>query len=137
MIVDHNEIEALLARADGLAGEAAQASTESPSTATAAPSATPAANGPSVDPSPEVARILKIRVPVIVQLASRRMSISDARKLSLGTIIEFQKGIDDPLELLINNHPVGRGEAVKVGEHFGLRVSEIRDAAARIKSMGK
>jgi flagellar motor switch protein FliN/FliY len=84
-----------------------------------------------------VARILKIRVPVRVQLASRRMNIAKVRMLSVGTIIEFHKSIEEPLELLINNHPVGKGDAVKVDEHFGLRVSEVRDAATRIRSMGE
>jgi flagellar motor switch protein FliN/FliY len=109
------------------------------STSVLAPAASPpsATRGPIIDACPEVARILRIRVPAIVQLASRQMSISAVRKLSLGMIIEFYKGIDDPLELLINNHPIGKGEAVKVGEHFGLRVTEVRDAATRIKSMGK
>lgn len=137
MVVDQDEIEALLAQAENVAGDAGG---ESPEAApTEAPAALPpsATRGPIIDACPEVTRILRIRVPAIVQLASRRMNISAVRKLSLGMIIEFYKGIDDPLELLINNHPVGKGEAVKVGEHFGLRVTEIRDAATRIKSMGK
>ncbi|MFQ5807652.1 MAG: FliM/FliN family flagellar motor switch protein [Phycisphaerae bacterium] len=132
MIVDHDEIEALLAQAQDLTGEA-EADALKPASARA-PAAPPRR---IVDAPPEVARILKIQVPVIVQLAARRMSISAVRKLSLGMIIEFHKSVDAPLELLINNHPVGKGDAVKVGEHFGLRVLEIRDAATRIKSLGK
>ena len=132
MSVDQDKIEALLAQAQGLAEEVQDNPAES------APAAVPPPPPPRIaDASPDVARILKIRVPVIVQLASRRMSVSATRKLSLGMIIEFLKDINEPLELLINNHPIGKGEAVKVGEHFGLRVSEIRDAATRIKSMGK
>ncbi len=132
MVVDQDEIAALLAQADSLAEEAREESPE-PTQAAVPPSPAPRRFAAV---SPEVARILKIHVPVIVQLASRRMGVSAARKLSLGTIIEFHKSVDDPLELLINNHLVGRGDAVKVGEHFGLRVTEIHDAATRIKSMG-
>jgi flagellar motor switch protein FliN/FliY len=132
MVVDHDEIEALLAQADGLAEETRTDSPEPTQTAVRPP---PASRRVAAV-SPELARILKIQVPVIVQLASRRMSISAVRKLSLGMIIEFHKSVDEPLELLINNHPVGRGDAVKVGEHFGLRVTEIHDAQARIRSMG-
>ena len=136
MIVDQAEIDALLAEADGLAAEAGdEASAVAPAVTTAEPTPPPPPRFRNV--SPELARILKIRVPVRVQLASRRMSIATVRRLSLGTIIEFRKPIEEPLELLINNHPVGKGDAVKVGEHFGLRVSEIRDAATRIRSMGE
>ena len=137
MIVDQDEIEALLAQAETLASDAEAGSAKSQPVRATPP--TPAPPKPSlvIDATPEVARILKIRVPVIVQLASRRMNIEAVRKLSLGMIIEFSKPIDDPLELLVNNHPVGFGDAVKVNEHFGLRISRIRDAATRIKSMGK
>lgn len=136
MIVDQDEIDALLAEADGLVAEATdEAGTIASPAVTATPSA--AAPAPLADVSPELARILRIRVPVRVQLASRYMNIAAIRGLSLGTIIEFYKSIEEPLDLLINNHPVGKGDAVKVEEHFGLRISEIRDAATRIRSMGR
>lgn len=144
MIVDQGEIETLLAEADGLVAEAsseanAAAAASAPAPDAGAPAAAPPSppSRPFTDVSSEIARILRIQVPVRVQLASRQMSIAEVRKLSLGMIIEFHKVVDDALDLLINNQPVGRGVAVKVGEHFGLRVSEIRDAATRIKSMGK
>ena len=127
MIVDQSEIEELLSQAEDLADEVGVPPPPPPR---------PAARR-IVDASPEIMRLLRIKVPVIVQLASRRMHISEVRKISLGMIIEFNKSINDPLDLLINNHMVGRGETVKVGEHFGLRILEILDAATRIKSMGK
>jgi flagellar motor switch protein FliN/FliY len=135
MIVDQEEIEAMLAQAkngaqdvtDDLPGQAPAPAASSSSR----PPPKPVADAPL-----DVARILKLRVPVIVLLASRRMDIAAVRKLALGMIIEFDKDVGDPLDLLISNHPIGRGEAVKVGEHFGLRISEIRDQATRIRSMG-
>jgi flagellar motor switch protein FliN/FliY len=132
MVVDQEEIDALLAQADSLADE-----TEAES-AVPAPTAAPASPAPRQPTavSPDVARILKIRVPVIVQLAGRRIGVAGVRQFSLGTIIEFHKSVEEPLDLLINNHPVGKGDAVKVGEHFGLRITEIHDPATRIKSMG-
>jgi flagellar motor switch protein FliN/FliY len=141
MIVDQDQIDALLAEADGLAAELGIEVNGAPAAASdaggpAAPASTPPPR-PRLNVTPEVARILKIRVPVRVQLAARRMSIAEVRRFSLGTIIEFRRSVEDPLELLINNHPVGKGDAVKVGRRFGLRVREIRDAATRIRSMGK
>jgi flagellar motor switch protein FliN len=136
MIVDQEEIETLLAQAGGLVNDAATDEAESAPAQASPPSSIPAPAKPPHDASPEVARLMKIRVPVIVLLAWRPMTISAARKLSLGMIIEFHKSIDEPLELLVNNHPVGRGEAVKVNERFGLHITEIRDQATRIRSMG-
>ena len=64
----------------------------------------------------ELERILHLSVPVIVKLAERRLTLSEVMRLGVGVIIEFYKSNEEPLELLINNKPIGVGEAVKVGE---------------------
>ncbi|MFH1748867.1 MAG: FliM/FliN family flagellar motor switch protein, partial [Planctomycetota bacterium] len=79
----------------------------------------------------------RLQVPVIVQLAVRNMSIAEIRQFATGAIIEFEKSVDDNLDLLINNRLIGSGICVKIGEHFGLRVSGIATPAQRIKSMGQ
>lgn len=96
------------------------------------------------EPSPPVApakagdldRILKLHVPVIVRLAERRILLSEVMRLGTGAIIEFFKQHDEPLELLINNKPIAVGETVKVGENFGLRISQIGDVRQIIQALG-
>jgi flagellar motor switch protein FliN/FliY len=85
----------------------------------------------------ELQRILRLEVPVIVKLAQRKLSMSEVLRLGVGAIIEFAKSSDEPLDLLINNKPIGVGEAVKVGENFGLRITQIGDVKTVIKSMGR
>jgi flagellar motor switch protein FliN/FliY len=84
----------------------------------------------------ELERILRLEVPVIVKLAERRLMLSEVMRLGTGAIIEFFKSSDEPLELLINNKVIGVGETVKVGENFGLRITQIGDLKHVIKSMG-
>ena len=89
-------------------------------------------------PTPtELQRILKLQVPVIVKLAERRLMLSEVMRLGTGAIIEFFKSSDEPLELLINNKVIGMGETVKVGENFGLRITQIGDLKQVIKSLGQ
>ncbi len=121
MIVDQDDIDALLQEADGLAMAAADEPAARPSTPLRAP---------------DLERILTLRVPVIVQLAHRPMPISAVRDLSVGAMIEFEKSVDDALDLLVNNRRIGLGRCVKVGENFGLLISHICDAAQRVRSMG-
>jgi flagellar motor switch protein FliN/FliY len=83
----------------------------------------------------ELDRILRLQVPVIVKLAERRLAMSEVLRLGVGAIIEFSKANGEPLELLINNKAIGLGEAVKVGENFGLRITQIGDVKAVIRSM--
>jgi flagellar motor switch protein FliN/FliY len=84
----------------------------------------------------ELQRILKLEVPVIVKLAERKLNLSEVMRLGVGAIIEFVKSNDEPLQLLINNKPIGVGEAVKVGENFGLRITQVGDIKQIIQSLG-
>ena len=85
----------------------------------------------------ELDRILRMKVPVIVKLAERKLLLSEVMRLGTGAIIEFFKSNEEPLELLINNKPIGLGEAVKVGENFGLRITQIGDIKQIVAAMGK
>ena len=84
----------------------------------------------------ELQRILRLEVPVIVKLAERKLMLSEVMRLGTGAIIEFFKSSDEPLQLLINNKPIGVGETVKVGENFGLRITQIGDVKQIIASLG-
>ena len=89
-------------------------------------------------PSPsELERILRMQVPVIVRLAERKLTLSEVMRLGPGAIIEFFKSSEEPLELLVNNKTIAIGETVKVGENFGLRISQVGDVRSVIRSMGK
>ena len=87
--------------------------------------------------SNELERILRLQVPVIVKLAERKLTLSEVMRLGPGAIIEFMKSNEEPLELLINNKTIGLGDAVKVGENFGLKINQIGDVKEVIRSMGR
>ena len=88
-------------------------------------------------PAPaELQRILQLHVPVIVKLAERKLMLSEVMRLGVGAIIEFFKSSNEPLELMINNKTIAIGEAVKVGENFGLRIKQVGDVRQLIESLG-
>ena len=99
--------------------------------------ATPAApaTAPATPSRDELDRILHLQVPVIVRLASRRLSLQEVLQLGGGAILEFDKRNDEPLELLVNNKVIGHGEAVKVGENFGLRLRSIGGVGEKLDAM--
>lgn len=84
----------------------------------------------------DVRSIMKLEVPVIVQLGTRAMTINDVLSLAPGAIIELPKAADEELEILVNNKAIGSGFAVKVGENFGLKVAYIGDVKKRIQALG-
>jgi flagellar motor switch protein FliN len=65
------------------------------------------------------------------------LPIAHIRHLSNGAIVEFDKQVENPLDLLINNHPIGCGHVIKVGENFGLKVVTIETPEQRIRSLGR
>lgn len=84
----------------------------------------------------DVSALLKLELPVIVRLAERRMTLGDVLQLSPGSIVELDKLAEEDLDLLVNNRQIGCGQAVKVGENFGIRISYIGDVRQRIAAMG-
>jgi len=83
----------------------------------------------------DIRAILSLEVPIIVLLGERLMKTSEVVHLVPGAIIEIPKNAEDELALQVNNKPIGTGQAVKVGENFGLRVSFIGDLRARIDAL--
>lgn len=80
--------------------------------------------------------ILKLRVPVIVRIADHHLSLGEVMELAPGVMIELPRLADQPLDLMVNNKKIGCGEAVKIGENFGLRVTAIGAAEDRIRALG-
>jgi flagellar motor switch protein FliN/FliY len=84
----------------------------------------------------DLRRILRIGVPIIVRLAEKDLPLKEVLNLSIGSIIEFDKNSEGLLDLMVNNQTIGRGEAVKIGEKFGLKLTEIGLVAERIETLG-
>lgn len=80
--------------------------------------------------------ILKLKVPLIVTVGSQRVSVETVLGLGPGSIMELGKPADEKLEILINNKQVGTGEAVKVYENFGVRITNIQPTHQIVEAMG-
>jgi flagellar motor switch protein FliN len=81
-------------------------------------------------------RILAIKVPLIVKIAEKRMRIGEILKLSLGSVVQFEKDAYQHVDLMVNNSTIGLGQPVKVGEKFGLKITQIGDISEMIRSLG-
>jgi flagellar motor switch/type III secretory pathway protein FliN len=77
----------------------------------------------SGDLPPYTRSLLRIKVPVVVTLAEKRQKLSRIVELGPGSIIQFDKSCEEMLDLEVGNQAVASGEAVKVGDKFGLRIT--------------
>lgn len=84
-----------------------------------APSFAPAVSGGTFDLLKDVA------VELTLEIGRRRMKIADVLQLGPGTTIELDKAAGEPVDIYVNGQLLGRGEAVVVGDRYGVRVTEI------------
>ncbi|MCC9607134.1 FliM/FliN family flagellar motor switch protein [Blastopirellula sp. JC732] len=69
--------------------------------------------------------LLKIAVEVNVTLATKKMRISEITELGIGSIIQFDKSCEESIDLEVGEHRIAQGEAVKIGDKFGMRVTNV------------
>src|SRR5690606_14985561 len=79
--------------------------------------------------------LLDVPLQVTVQLGQTTRSIKDILELTKGSIIELDKLAGEPVDILVNNHLIAKGEVVVIDENFGVRVTEIISQKERIKNL--
>lgn len=79
--------------------------------------------------------ILDIPLKVTVELGRTKMVVSDLLNLGQGSVIELNKLAGEPMEVLVNDKLVARGEAVVVNEKFGVRLTDIISPAERVEQL--
>ncbi len=80
--------------------------------------------------------ILDIPLTVTVELGRTKMLINDLLQLGQGSVVELTKLVGEPLEVLVNQKLVARGEVVVVNEKFGVRLTDIVSPMERVQSLG-
>ena len=88
----------------------------------------------SAEPGPEAAGNLELLMDVELKLAlrfgSRRMLLQEILDLGTGAVVELDRRVQEPVELLLDGKLVARGEVVVVDGNYGLRVTEMALAKA-------
>lgn len=84
----------------------------------------------------EVERILEVPLTLQVELGRRRMKIRELLDVAVGSVVELNAASGTPLMLYANNTLVAQGEAVIVGEHYGIRITEIVSPSERVRRLG-
>lgn len=75
--------------------------------------------------------ILDVQLQVSVELGRSSMKVKDVLNLGPGSIVELDKHPGEPVEVIVNNKVVARGEVVVVDECFGVRITEIVSSKKR------
>jgi len=136
--VDMDTFDAEKEMMEALAQEAAGKSESSVKTSvqTSVQTSAPPAISDSVGSSDSnLDRILDIPLVLSAQLGNTRMLIKDLLQLGPGSIVELDKLAGEPLEVLVNERLVARGEVVMVNEKFGIRLTDVISPTERVKKL--
>jgi len=81
--------------------------------------------------------LLDLNLSVSVELGKTTMIIKDILELGRGSIIEFDKLVSEPVDILVNGRKMAEGEVVVVDKHFGIRITTMVDPSERLKGLKK
>ena len=76
-----------------------------------------------------------IDVELTVEVGRTEITIRDLLRLNEGSVVELDRLAGDPLDILVNNTKISRGEVVMIGERFGIRFGEIVEPEKRMESI--
>ena len=84
-----------------------------------------------------VERTLDLPLTIHVELGHRRMRVDELLQVAVGSVLELDTAAGAPLGIYANQTLIAQGEAVVVGGHCGVRVTEILTPAERVKKLGE
>lgn len=104
----------------------------------------PVAAGPSID-SPVIRDhalqasqfdlLLDVELPVSVSFGRALVPLKEVLKLSSGSIVELNRAVTEPVEVIVNNCVIARGEVVVVEGNYGVRIQQIVSRQDRLRSV--
>jgi flagellar motor switch protein FliN/FliY len=66
-----------------------------------------------------------VEVEITLEIGRRRVRIADVLRLTSGQTLELAKAAGEPLDIFVNGRLLGRGEAIVMGDRYGVRITEI------------
>jgi len=87
-----------------------------------------------VTSSPTLDLLMDVELPVSVLFGRAQVQLQDVLKLSTGSIVELDRTIAEPVEIIVNNCVIARGEVVVVEGNYGVRIEEIVSRRERLRS---
>ena len=76
-------------------------------------------------PVPSLDLLLDVELEATIRFGGRQLAIREILAMKVGSVVELDKRLDEPAELLVAGRLIARGEVVVVDDCFGLRVTEV------------
>jgi flagellar motor switch protein FliN/FliY len=80
--------------------------------------------------------LMDVEMPVSISFGHAQLPLKDVMKLTTGSIVELNRSVSEPVDIVVNNCTVARGEVVVVEGNFGVRIKEVLSKEDRLKRLG-
>jgi flagellar motor switch protein FliN/FliY len=97
------------------------------------PTAPPAA---PVEGAPNLPALLDVDLPIEVRFGATDLSLLALTRLAPGAVVDLQRSPDAPVELLVGDKVVARGEVVVIGGNYGIRIIDLAGPEDRMRGIG-
>ncbi len=96
-----------------------------------------ASSPPLDDAGRNMERLLDVELEVVVRFGLTHIPLRELVRIGVGSMIELNRQVDEPVELLVNNRPLARGSVVVVDGYYGVCITEIGQLEERRLSLTK
>ncbi|MGA7415385.1 MAG: flagellar motor switch protein FliN [Bryobacteraceae bacterium] len=79
--------------------------------------------------------LLDVELPISVSFGRAQLPLKDVIKLTTGSIVELNRSVSEPVDIIVNNCTIARGEVVVVEGNFGVRIKQIVSKQERLRSV--
>lgn len=79
--------------------------------------------------------LLEVELPVSVSFGRTEIPFKDVVKLSTGSILELNRAVSEPVEIIVNNCVIARGEVVVIEGNYGVRVTQVISRQERLRTL--
>lgn len=96
----------------------------------------PARSGPGETAKPTaIDLLLDVELPVSVSFGRAQLPLKDVIKLTTGSIVELNRAVSEPVDVIVNNCVIARGEVVVVEGNFGVRIRQVISRQERLRTL--
>ncbi len=79
--------------------------------------------------------LLEVEMPVSISFGRTQLALKDVFKLTIGSVVELNRAISEPVDVIVNNSVIARGEVVVVEGNFGVRITQVMSRQDRLHSL--
>jgi flagellar motor switch protein FliN/FliY len=94
------------------------------------------APAPKAEREKKLDLLMGISLPIAIELGRTNLEIRCILELQRGSIIEFDRMANEPVDIVVNGKKMAEGEVVVIDKHFAIRVTSLVEASERIRGLG-